>query len=224
MTTKTPLLRLRVASMILAACLLMTTTGCIGFLANMLHAGLGGMNPAQFDGLVGRRVAVVAVSDSSSFGPTTAAEEIARQIEKTIEENVKEIQIIDQQAVAEWMDRNDWNQIDYQELGKGIGAESVVAIDIGTFSLHDGKTLFRGRSDIELRVYDVTDAGRVVFEDAPPQLVYPAAAGLHRTDTTEANFRRVFIRVVASRIARYFYAYDATLDFGQDAMLLGNPT
>jgi len=69
-------------------------------------------------------------------------------------------------------------------------------------------------------VYDITDSGKIVFEETPPQMVYPNAAGLHSTETTESNFRRLFIRVVSERLARYFYAYDATLDFGQDAMPL----
>lgn len=222
MKMKMPLFGFRVGLMVVLAGLLMSTTGCVGFFAHMLRAGIGNTHPARFNGLADRRVAVVAVSDSSSFGPTTAAKEIAEQVEQAIDENVKGVQIIDQQAIAEWMDRNDWNEIDYQELGQGIGADRIVAIDIGMFSLHDGKTLYRGRADLELKVYDVTAGGKLVFEDLPPQMVYPAAAGMHRNDTTDANFRRIFLRVVASRIARYFYAYDATLDFGQDAMLLGD--
>ena len=206
------------------AILLSSTTGCVGLLANLLHTSLGNLTPAQFEGLADRRVAVVAVSNSSSFWPTTAAEEIAQQVERALTENVKKIQIVKQQEIDEWMDRNDWNEINYQELGKGIGADSVVAIDVGSFSLHDGKTLFRGRADVEIKVYDISNGGEIIFQETPPQIVYPAATGVHKTDTSEPNFRRMFLTVLSNRIARYFYAYDASLDFGQEAsdtLLLG---
>ncbi len=208
----------------LIGCMLLASTGCIArFAANILHTSLGNKVAAKFEGLAQKRVAVVTVSGSSSFGPTSAAEMIARKVESKLRENVSGIQIVDQQEIGDWMDRNDWNEVDYQEVGAAVGADMIVAIDMESFSLYDGPTLFRGKSDVIITVYDVKNRGALLFEDSPPQILYPVASGLHISGgANEADFRRRFIDYVSTRIARNFYAYDATTDFGQDALVLGS--
>ena len=208
----------------LIGCVLLSSTGCIArFAAQILNTSLGNMVPAKFKGLEKRRVAVVAVSGSSSFGPTSAAEMIARKVEIKLRENVSGIQIVHQQEIGDWMDHNDWNEVDYQEVGAAVGADMVVAIDMQSFSLYDGPTLFRGKSDVIITVFDVKNRGAILFEELPPQILYPVASGLHISGgTNETGFRRQFIDYVSTRIARNFYAYDATTDFGQDALVLGS--
>ncbi len=208
----------------LVACLLATSTGCIAkFAANMLNASLGNKVLAKFDGLEEKRVAVISVSGSASFGSTSATEIITSKVEAKLRDNVRRIRIVNQQEIGDWMDRNDWNEVDYQEVGEAVGADIVVAVDIQSFSIYDGPTLFRGKSDVTVTVYDVRNGGAVLFEQSPPQIVYPTTSGLHVSgDTNEADFRRRFIDYVAERIARNFYDYDATTDFGQDALVLGS--
>ena len=121
------------------------------------------------------------------------------------------------------MDRNDWNEVDYQEVGAAVGADMVVANDMQSFSLYYGPTLFRGKSDVIITVYDVKNRGALLFEESPPQILYPVASGLHISGgANEADFRRRFIDYVAMRMARNFYTYDATSDYGQDALVLSS--
>ena len=144
-------------------------------------------------------------------------------MEIKLRENVSGIQIVHQQEIGDWMDHNDWNEVDYQEVGAAVGADMVVAIDMQSFSLYDGPTLFRGKSDVIITVFDVKNRGAILFEELPPQILYPVASGLHISGgTNETGFRRQFIDYVSTRIARNFYAYDATTDFGQDALVLGS--
>ncbi len=215
--------RLRSTFILLVACgLLISSTGCIArFAAHMMNAGMGNMVPARCDALSEKRVAVVTVSGSSAFGPTSAADVVARSVELKLKENVKKIDLVDDQEIGDWMDRNDWNGIDFQEVGEAVGADVVVAIDLQSFSLYDGKTLFRGKCDATVSVYDIKNGGELIFEEAPPQIVFPIAAGLHTTDASERGFQRWFVDYVADRIARNFYPYDAAADFGSDATVLG---
>ncbi len=210
---------------LLAVCaglLLPTATGCVNLAAHLLHAGLGNRVKPRYTGLVGQRVAVVCIAQSATFGPTSAAHEVASRIEKYLSANVEEIQIIDQQTIDAWMDENEWNQIDYREVGQGINADKLIAVEIKSFSLFEGKTLFKGRSDVQVSVYDLTTPDTpVVFEEIPPQIQYPITSGLYTADTTEESFRRSFVDVIASRIARNFYDYDLTEDFGRDPTNLG---
>jgi hypothetical protein len=199
-----------------------TMVGCVGIAAQLLHIGLGNMVQPKYEGLAEQRVAVVCVSQSSLFGPTTAAVEIAEQIERNLKSAIPTIHVIDQQQINAWTDEHDWNQIDFRELGQGVGAQKLVAIELNSFSLYEGKTLFKGRADVAITVYDLARASNEpVFEEVPPQIQYPITTGQYTADTTEETFRRRFIQVIAKRVARNFYAYEVAEDFGEDPTALG---
>ena len=130
----------------LLAAVLVPTTGCVGLVANLLNVAQGNLIPAKFEGLEEHRVAVVCVSNSESFGPTTASVALARDVGKMLQQNVRKIQLIDPQTVADWIDKHGWDYLDYVALGKGVNAEMLVAIDLDSFSLHEGRnTLQRPR-------------------------------------------------------------------------------
>jgi hypothetical protein len=213
------------STLVLASAILICSpslVGCVGLVANLLHVGWGNQVQAKYEGLEGQRVAVVCVSQSSMFGPTQAALDIAEEIQDYLRKEIVEIQVIDQQEMDQWMDEHDWNQIDYRELGQGVGAQKLIAVELSSFSLYEGKTLFKGRADIELVVFDLTQSGSdPVFEEIPPQIQYPVTTGQYTADTSEATFHRRFIDVIANQIARNFYAYDVADDFGRDPTSLG---
>ena len=199
-----------------------TATGCLSTMANLINAGWGNMVPAQFDGLREKRVAVVCVSGSSAFGPSSASTTIARQVTRSLKQNVRDIQIIEQQQVERWIDENDWNQVDYLEIGQGVGADLLVAIDLKSFSLHDGQTMYRGRAEVSVTVYDPANNEEEVFHISPPQYEYPKNTGQHTADISEAEFRRKFINFVSLRIARYFYPYEVRDDYANDTLILSS--
>lgn len=208
-------------TVILVAPLVIASAGCVGLLANLIHVGTGNKVPARFSGLADKRVAVVCVSNSASFGPTAASMELGRQIAGLIGKNVRKVQIIEPQKVADWIDQHDWDRIDFQSLGQGVGAQRVVAVDLDSFGLHDGPTLFKGRADVQITVHDIEQGGAVVYEATPPQIQFPVQAGYYTTELSEREFRRKFLAVLAERIARHFYAYELMEDFAQDTALLG---
>lgn len=208
---------LRLCCVLLVVPGLIPCGGCIGLVANLIHAGLGNLVPAKYEGLKERRVAVVCVSKSALFGPSTAAQEIAHRVEKRLQDQVKGIQIIGQQKISDWIDREGWDEMDYRELGVGVDAQTVVGIDIISFSLREGHTLYKGRSDLEVRVFDMDQAGKVVFQEILPQVQYPVIAGQYITDTNETQFRQRFLDVIAERIGQIFYAREVAQDFGRDS-------
>lgn len=210
----------RIASALLLTPCLLTVTGC-GMAINLIHAGWGNLVPAEYDDLRQRQVAVVCVSSSASFGPRPVSETIARQVSALLKENVRDIQLIGQQTIEQWIDENDWNQVDYLEIGSGVGAERLIAIDLVSFSLHEGQTMYKGRADVEITVYDLSDEGAVVFQRSLPEIQFPQNSGQHTADISEREFRRQFVNVVANRIARHFYAYDFKEDFARDPTFIG---
>jgi hypothetical protein len=179
------------------------------------------MIPAEFEGLAEHRVAVVCLSESSSsFGPRPVSEELCREVSRLLAENVRKIELIEPQKVQSWMDEHDWNQVDYREIGKGVGAEYLVAVDILSFSLHDGQTMYKGRAEVSIAVYNLTGDGDEVFRSAPPEIHFPVNGSQHTTDISEKEFRRRFINIVAQRVARHFYPYDFKDDFASDPTLV----
>jgi hypothetical protein len=201
--------------------LLMSAPGCVGLVAHLINAGWGDLVKARYAGLEEKKVAVVCVARSSMFGPSSSSDEIAEQVEMLLRQRVPKIQIIRQQQVNEWMDKNDWDQSDYVKLGRGIGADQIVGIDILSMAIHDGNTIYRGRSDIEVRVFDIAQGGGVVYTEVLPQIVYPARGITHVTDVSEGEFRRTFLEVVSAQIAHRFYDYDRTEDISRDRTFIG---
>ncbi|MCP4193226.1 MAG: hypothetical protein GY768_21655 [Planctomycetaceae bacterium] len=209
-----------IAVSLVSAVLLVSSAGCVGLLANLMHAANGNLAPAAYAGLEGKRVAVVCVSNSEMFGPTEASMDLAKRVGVLINQNVDEINLVSPQEIANWIDRNDWDHLDYTEVGRGITADMVVAVDLDSFSLHDGKTLYKGRADLKVVVYDMNQGGKKVFTATPPQIQFPSNSGYHTTDISEAEFSQQFVTLVARRVARNFYAFDVAEDFAADVSLI----
>lgn len=205
----------RAALVTLLGTLFAINVGCVGLAANLIHAGWGNLADARFDQLALSKVAVVCMSGSSSYGNSSAAEDIAQMVEKHLNEHIPEITIVDQQGVADWMDRNDWNQTDYRELADGLGVDYLIAIDLGQFTLYEGQTLYKGRAEVAMKVYD-TATGEVAYESPSGTIQYPVNGGQHVADTPEKTFRAQFLQIIGGQLARHFYSYDVKEDFGRD--------
>jgi hypothetical protein len=88
------------------------------------------------------------------------------------------------------------------------------------FSIFQGQTLYQGKANATIRVYDCHKNGKVAFEKILPQSVYPPNSAVPTSDRLEAEFRREYVAVLADQIARHFYAHDPYADMAQDAAAL----
>jgi hypothetical protein len=199
------------------AATLMTQVGCVGLLTNLLYPGH--LIPAAYDELKEQKVAVVCVSTDSIQSPYSTSTLLARKVQGMLQRKVKDIQLIDEDKVADWIDNNDWDQVDhgYREIGKGVGADKVVAVEVSSYSLHDGGTMFKGRCAVDVAVYDMVEGGKkVLILDSLP-VVYPANGGLSTTTQSDREFRNDFLNVVAHEVAKNFYRHDLKEDMALDA-------
>ncbi len=193
--------------------------GCVGFPAQIMNVINGGHKiKAEFPDLEDKRVAVVSVSNSSSCGPNTVCTMLSRSVSAILEDEVKNIEMIHQDVVADWVDTNGWDQMDYREIGEGVDAEMVLAIELDGFRLHEGRTLYRGQADVTITVYDMTDGGKVAFRQELLEFSFPRNGARHTTEISEARFRRLFVTVLARDVAKYFHDYLYEDDFGIDAI------
>lgn len=204
-----------------AICLLITMTGCgpIATIAWLIHGPE--MVPAEFDGLKNKRTAVVCLDANSLSGPGGEAETVAKAVAITLGRNVPDIKMVRQNEVADWLDSHGDDLTDYRDVGRGVKADMVVGIDLLAFNLHEGQTLLKGRAKVGVKVYDMKKGGELVYEAAPKEIAWPENGARHVTEN-EANFRTIFIGVLAERIARDFYPIELGNNFGSDARFLAN--
>ena len=97
----------------------------------------------------------------------------------------------------------------------------VVGLDLEEFSLYQGQTLYQGKANVKIMVYDVAKGKDPVFEHNLPQAVFPPNGAIP-ADSPEPQFRRQFVNYLARQIAQYFYDHDATVDFASDSTALTN--
>jgi hypothetical protein len=194
---------------------LAASTGCRSALATAIYLVKGTNLPADFDEFRGKRVAVVCRPlVGLSYRDAAVARDLAKEIHKLLAQNVRDIEMVDQRKVTEWIDEHSWEE--FNEVGKALDAEYVVGVDLESFSIFQGQTVYQGKANAVLKVFNC-QTDDPVFERRLPQVVYPPNSARSTGDQQESEFRREYIRVLADHIARHFYPHDAYADFAMDA-------
>lgn len=195
--------------------------GCRNALFTAMYLIKGTDVDPDFAELKGKTVAVVCrPMVSLQYSNSNVGKDLAQQITLLLQEQVPKIKTVDQRKIAKWTDENTWEE--YAEVGKAVKADMVVAVDLESFSIYQGQTLYQGRANATVRVFDCskTGKGKEVFHKNIPQAIYPPNAPIPASDRTEPEFRREFELVLANQIARHFYAHDPHADLAQDAAAL----
>jgi hypothetical protein len=206
-------------SLALAALLVAPNSGCVGFAATLMYWLKGNVVEAKCNALEGKKVAVVCVTGSSISGPNNEGEALARVVGTILEKNVKKLVLVRPEEVADWRDQNNWDEVDYRSIGRGVKADMVVAIDLASFSIHGDQTLLRGKASVKTTVYDIADKGKIIFRDGPKEFVFPENGAQHVVEN-ETNFKRIYLFTLAQDIAKNFYAYDKMEDVAKESILL----
>jgi hypothetical protein len=103
------------------------------------------------------------------------------------------------------MDNNSWEE--YAEVGRALGADLVLGIDLEGFRIYEGQTLYQGKANLAVKVYDC-HTGELVVDKQLPRSVYPPNSQIPTDELQEADFRRKFVAELAGQIGRHFYPHD----------------
>jgi len=197
---------------------LAAASGCT-LMATAMYVIQGSNTSADFGGLKGKRVVVVCRPITSlHFRDTSVSRDLAKQVGILLEKNVAKIELVDQREVFEWADENNWEE--YVDIGKALNADMVIGLDLEEFNLFQGQTLYQGKANLKMMVFEVAKGREPVFERNLPQAIYPPNAAIPTGEKPEAQFRRQFVGYLARQVAHYFYDHDATVDFANDATAL----
>jgi hypothetical protein len=201
-------------------CAFAAASGCT-LMATAMYVIQGSNTSADFAGLKGKRVAVVCRPITSlHFRDTSVSRDLAKQVGILLEKNVPKIEIVDQREVFEWADENNWEE--YVDIGKALNADMVIGLDLEEFNLFQGQTLYQGKANLKMMVFEVAKGREPVFERNLPQAIYPPNAAIPAGEKPEAQFRRQFVGYLARQISHYFYDHDSTVDFANDATALAD--
>ncbi len=197
---------------------LTTTTGCINQMAQLLYIIKGHQVPPKFAGLEGKRVAVLCVSDASAYGPDTLTYTVSKHISVKIAQGVKEVEVVSPAKIEDWIDQNGWEELNVVPMGEAIDAEMVVVIEVASYSIHEGATIYKGRSDLSVTVYDIAKKGQVAFVHGPEEFSFPEN-GRPSIQSSDRQFEAFFLARLTEHLAKLFVAYDKMESFADDAML-----
>jgi hypothetical protein len=201
------------------ACLLVSTqAGCLGLLSNLIHAAGGDKVPAAYEGLEETRVAVVTMTENSQFSDDISARIISNNVMQWLSKEVDEIKLVREEKIANWRDTHGWDQVEFAEIGRGVDADKVLAIEVTNLKLRDGATLYRGHADVRVTVVDSKNDD-LLFAIDIDDFTYPTTAGVYTNEMTEDRFRKLYLGILSKRIARQFYAFDAHEDFALDSII-----
>lgn len=204
-----------VLTLMLTCTLLSCSTGCVRLMANMINAIQGNEKPAEYDGFKEQRVAVVCGTDQGLTSDATTAL-MTGYIHMYLNQNVKKVELVRPEEIDQWLSVHQSVDTDYVEIGKAVKADKLLAIDISKMRVKDGPTLFRGRCDIGVTVYDISNKGAIVFRKQIPDFTFPKDSAAI-ADTSETKFRNMYLKIIANKVAGMFYPVDPTADYGLDA-------
>jgi hypothetical protein len=214
-----PLFRRRIILMAMVLITALPAVGCRNVLFTAMYLFKGTDVDPDFKDLKGKKVAVVCrPMVSLQYANSNVGRELAQQISLLLQEQVPKVKLVDQRKIAKWTDENTWEE--YPEVGKAMKADMVVAVDLESFSLYQGQTLYQGKANATIRVFDCKKGGKEVFRKSIPQCVYPPSAPMPASERTEPEFRAEFVNKLANQIGRHFFAHDPYADFGEDAASL----
>ncbi|MEX0612228.1 MAG: hypothetical protein WD738_13550 [Pirellulales bacterium] len=207
----------RLCALVLAAMTVATASGCATLLATGIYFWEGGNTvPAECDALRGKRVVVMCRPPSShEYRHAGASRSVAQRVSELLVKNVKGIDVVNPREVDKWVDESDWG--DFRELAEAVRADLVVHVELDDFELYKGKTLYQGRADVTVSVYDMRDHSRLVWDRQLGEVLYPVNSGIPAQDKPVQQFEREFVEIVADRIAINFHKHDPTAAFAMDA-------
>lgn len=207
----------KIATVVLAIGLL-SNAGCAGLAANIMHAIYGHDQPPEFEGLKKQRIAILCENEKGILkDETTTSIELAMR--KVIGSKLKKVTLVEPSEMNRWLEDPNASENMAKHVGKGVNADIVIYASVKNVKLYEGKTMYRGSSDVNVDVYDIAQ-DKYVFTKSLPAYTFPQTAAISTTEMDEARFKRMYIMMVSERMSRIFVPSEMGADLATDAKIL----
>jgi hypothetical protein len=194
-------------------------TGCQAMLATFLLMTGANETKAKYKFFKGKKVAVVCLAENMTDARyDDVPRDLAKAVGLHLGQKVKKIEIIPPRTVNKWLDRHDDTIEDFQEFGKGVGADMVLAIYLDSFetSSLSSPGSYQGRAGTSFTVYDVK-TGVPLASESLPEYIYPPHLRIQNTDVRESDFKNLYLIQLSKAIACFFYSHDHRENMAMDA-------
>ncbi len=204
------------SSLIVGICLF--NVGCAAVASNLLHAIYGHDQPPEYAGLKKQRIAILAANEQGIMRDSVT-HGIAGTVRMAMAGKLKKASFVTDEEMNRWLidvtDRYDA----VRNVGKGVNADVVIMVKISNMKLMDGKTMYRGVSDVDVELYDV-EQDKTMFTKSLPAYTYPQAAAISTTEMDIEKFQKLYVMTVGERVSRYFVSHPMGSGIAEDAKIL----
>ncbi len=204
-----------VACIVVGLCL--GSTGCARLGANLMRVIVGDERPAEYKGFEEQKVAVVCTYNGHAASEEGPCAILCQNVRYALGQNVKKIQMVSAAEVDRAIEASGERDVDLESIGDKVKANRLLAIDLSEYALRDGPTLYRGRCNVQVKVYDMSKQGEIVYQKEFLGFSFPRDGGVPSSDIAEVQFRKKFLETVSLKVATLFYPSDATADAALDA-------
>jgi hypothetical protein len=135
------------------------------------------------------------------------ADMLGKTLKKQFAENKEKVTIVPPARVRPYLSRVGADSQSLHALGKDLKTDYVVLLEITQFSLNDNslRTLYRGSSEIELKVLDISkDEGEAAVWTHIYKREYPKNRHVDAGEMSMLQFRATFEATIAKELARFF--------------------
>ncbi len=171
--------------------------------------------PAAFEEFskksLGEKGVKAVVICEAPMGSDSEAAALDQELQAEVSRRFKQhdIQVIDSHKVATWIDDNggDWGSPE-ELFEKFTDADFLVLVDVHEFSYleKDSPGLYRGRSQIEVSVYENNEFDSRIFSNTIDS-VYPRQYPEMADRISKHAFRKRYVDQLSTQIARLFYEH-----------------
>jgi len=170
--------------------------------------------PAEFEGLDGKKLAIVVYTDQRTrYDYPDLNLTLSAAIGGLIEKNVDGVTVVPSAEVVRFQDENIyWEDLTKPELGKALGADYLLFVPLEEFGtrLPDSAYLYRGRVTCQPSVYDVSKPAREsrVHKFEKIRVLYPENEPPVLVTESDRQVRAETEKLFARRLAWKFYDHD----------------
>lgn len=190
--------------------------GCVTGIPAQLGWMIWGLKkPAEYEGLKGETVALIVYSPVSQ-GHERGMRMLTSKIHLELDNNVKKIEMISKNEVSDYVNYESVNERKLLAVGRGVGADKVIAVKVHSYSLMQGSTLYKGKIAYTVSVYDMTEGGKQVWNSARVEEDFPKHSSVPAIEMSYEGFEARFVNYVGLNIARLFYDFDLVDDYAPE--------
>lgn len=142
---------------------------------------------------------------------------LTAKLQDGFKQNKEKVQLASSSWVQRWLEEHpNWKSMELAEVGKQIGADIVIDLEINHLSLYEKDSrneLYRGRADISVTAVDCREPGREPIFRKEYSTTYPRTRVVPVSDMAPQHFRLMFLTRVATDLSWYFTAHSSREEY-----------